>query len=108
VSTSGLIFRKEHVDLILRREKTQTRRRHRRTLKAGRIYSIKTSWTDVTDHRIKIDRVFRQRLGDMTAEEALKEGGYTVEKFKRVWGRIVGPWDPDEVVTVYEFHLVEE
>jgi len=44
----------------------------------------------------------------MTAEEVLKEGGYTVEEFKSVWGRIVGHWDPDEVVTVYEFHLVEE
>jgi len=41
----------------------------------------------------------------MTPEEALKEGGYTLEGFRRVWEEINGSWDPDEVVWVYEFQV---
>jgi hypothetical protein len=39
-------------------------------------------------------------------EDAKKEGGYTFEEFRHVWEEINGFWDPDEVVTVYEFKLV--
>ena len=104
----GMIFRREHIDLIIEGKKIQTRRRHKRPRRAGRIYSIKSSWTQLTEHKIKVDRVYEQRLGDITAEEAYKEGGYTVEEFREVWERIVGPWDPDEVVTVYEFEVADE
>ena len=41
----------------------------------------------------------------MSEEEVLKEGGYTLEEFKEVWGRINGSWEPDEVVGVYEFKI---
>ena len=102
----GLIFRQEHIRLILEGVKTQTRRRHKHLLKAGMIYDIKSSWICKTGHRILITRVYRQRLGDITPEEAMKEGGYTVEEFKQIWILINGYWEPDEVVVVYEFRLV--
>jgi len=102
----GLIFRREHIDLILEGRKTQTRRRHKHILKAGKVYGIKTSWVHWTGHRILITRVYRQRLGDITPEEARKEGGYTVEEFKEVWRRINGSWNPDEEVWVYEFRAL--
>jgi len=104
----GLIFRREHIDLVIAGVKTVTRRHHKRPRKAGRDYAIKSDWVTDTGHRIKIDKVYEQRLGDMTEEDAEKEGGYTLEEFKVVWEQIVGPWDPDEVVTVYVFHLVKE
>ena len=102
----GLIFKKEHIRLILEGKKTQTRRRHKRLLKAGKIYNIKSDWVHKTGHRILITRVYRQRLGEITPEEAMKEGGYTLDEFKQVWIRINGCWEPDEVVVVYEFGLV--
>jgi len=103
----GLIFRREHVELICRGLKTQTRRRHRYRLKAGKIYDVKLNWVKKTGLKILITRVYTQRLGDMSEEEALKEGGYTLEEFKKVWERINGSWNPDEVVVVYEFRLID-
>ena len=104
----GLIFKKEHIPLITRRLKTQTRRRHRNVLKAGRVYSVKTNYFTTTGHRVRITRVRRERLGDISEEDALAEGGYTVEEFVDVWRRINGSWDPDDEIIVYEFELVED
>jgi len=104
----GLIFKREHLELILEGVKTQTRRRHKRLLKAGKIYDIKKDWYHSTGHKIKITKVYRQRLGDITPEEAQDEGGYTIEEFKDVWRRISGAWDPNEFVVVYEFKVVEQ
>ena len=83
------------------------RRRHKRLLKAGKIYPIKSDWFHKTGYKIKITKVYRQRLGDITLEETLKEDDYTVGEFMLVWIRINGRWDPDEIVVVYEFKLVE-
>ena len=103
----GLIFKKEHIELILQGKKTQTRRTHRHSLGIGGIYDIKRNLYEATGHKIVITRRYRQRLGDITPEEALKEGGYTVEEFREVWRWINNcAWDPDQVVTVYEFRLL--
>jgi len=102
----GLIFRRDHVELIRDGLKTQTRRRHRYRLKAGRVYDVKVNWVKTTGLKILITRVYTQRLGDMSEEEALKEGEYTLEEFREVWRGINGTWDPDETVVVYEFRMV--
>ena len=47
--------------------------------------------------------MYRQRFGDIIPEEALKEGGYTVDEFVKEWKEINGSWEPDKVVWVYEF-----
>ena len=101
----GLIFKREHIQLILEGVKTQTRRRHRRPLKEGRIYNVKKDWYHSTVIKIKIIKVYRQRLGDITPEEAQKEGRDTISEFVYVWMRINGVWNPDEVVWVYEFRV---
>ena len=98
-----MIFREEHIQMILEGRKTQTRRRHVHVLKVGRVYRIQRSWYEWTDIQIVITRSFQQRLGDITEEDAKKEGGYTIEEFRRVWEKINGAWDPDEIVWVYEF-----
>ena len=104
----GLIFKREHIKLILKGVKTQTRRRHTRLLKAGKIYHIKSDWIHRTPHKIMITRVRKQLLSDITYEEAQAEGGYTVREFMDVWRRINGAWDPDEVIVVYEFKVVDQ
>jgi len=101
----GLIFREEHISMIREGVKTQTRRLHKHPLKVGKIYQVKRSWVKYTDIHILITRRYRQRLGDITPTEALKEGNFTVEEFREVWKRINGSWDPYTVVWVYEFRL---
>ena len=101
----GIIFKKEHIRMILEGVKTQTRRRHKYPRKAGKVYDINSDWYHKTGYRILITKVRRQRLGDITPEEAHAEGGYTIEEFEKVWKRINGAWDPDEEVVVYEFRL---
>ena len=103
----GFLFKKEHVRLILEGVKTQTRRRHKYPRKAGKVYDIKRDWFHSTGDKILITRVRRQRLGEITPADAMAEGGYTVEEFRKVWRRINGPWDPDKEVTVYDFKVVK-
>jgi hypothetical protein len=56
-----------------------------------------------------ITRRFRQRLGDITHEEAKKEGYHSVEEFGKAWEQIYGrgSWNPNKVVTVYEPKLMK-
>jgi len=100
------LFKKQHIKLILEGRKTQTRRRHKHPWKPGRIYRIKVSWFKSTPYRIKILRRFRQRLGDMTEEDAKAEGFNSLEEFRRAWEEIHGQWNPDEEVWAYEFKLI--
>ena len=102
-----LIFKKHHLKMVIAGTKTMTRRVHKRPLKAGRVYQLKRDWYHMIDERIKILRVFQERLGDITEEDARKEGGYTIEEFKDVWRDITKAWTPDMEVTVYEFEMVE-
>jgi hypothetical protein len=79
-----MLFKKEHIEKILKGEKTQTRRTGKHQLKVDRRYRIQRSWYKWTDIEILITRRFKQKLGDITPEQAEKEGGYSVEEFRRV------------------------
>ena len=102
-----LLFKKQHLKKVLRGEKTQTRRRiGRSTLKIGSKYSIRNGWFKKAEHHILITRRFQQQLGDISLEDVHKEGFKTLNEFKVVWTKINGDWNPNEVVTVYEFKLI--
>ena len=103
-----MIFRKDLIELVARGEKTQTRRKHKRTLNAGRIYAVKLNWFKETGLYLRITRACKQRLGDITQEDAAKEGFSGVEEFKAKWIHINGSWDPELIVTVYDFELAEK
>ena len=60
---------------------------------------------DKSSGHIRILRVSQQRLGDITLEDAKREGFETVEEFRKAWIQINGFWDPDQKVTVYDFQL---
>lgn len=91
-------------------KKTMTRRVHRYTLQAGHVYKVKLNWYKYIDPPLSIwvTHSTKQRLGDISTEDALKEGGYTVEQFKEIWAKINGSWTPDLVVNVYEFQVVHK
>jgi hypothetical protein len=102
-----MMFKRDLLDLVLSGVKTQTRRLHKRVLREGRIYTLKRNWSESTGKHIKITRVTHQRLGDVSEEEADKEGFSSIDEFRSAWIRINGSWDPDMVVTVYDFELTE-
>lgn len=103
-----LMFKKHHLEMVLAGTKTMTRRFHKRPLKAGRVYQLKHDWYHTIPVWIEILKAYPERLGDISEEDAHKEGGYTIETFKDVWRDINRKWTPDLFVTVYEFRVVDE
>jgi len=71
-----ITFDKRFVPLILSGIKTQTRRiwRHGPKVKEGRIYQARVRRFDPPFAMLKVKRVWRQKLGEMTNEEARAEG----------------------------------
>ena len=102
-----MMFKKDLIDLVVSGRKTQTRRLHKNPLKEKQKYVIKRNWYNNTEHYIQIKKVYPQKLGDVSEEEARKEGFSGLDEFRDAWIRINGSWDPDMVVTVYEFELAE-
>lgn len=101
------VFKKRNLDLVLAGEKTQTRRTHRQEWKIGNVYSARASWFEKARAWILITRKFKQRLGDISQEDVVKEGFKTLSEYREEWRKINGSWTPDKVVLVYEFKLVK-
>jgi len=102
-----MMFKRNLLELVLSGLKTQTRRLHKHTLKKGRTYTLKKNYYKNTGEYIKITRVAHQRLGDITKDDAEKEGFNSIEEFRNAWIRINGSWDPDMEVVVYDFELTD-
>ena len=104
-----ILFQDEHVQPILRGRKTQTRRMGKKRWNIGAVHLAKTQMLSTFYFaKIKIRNVRKERLGDMSELDALKEGGYTIEEYKRVFDRINkknGGYDPDLMVWVIDFEL---
>ena len=88
------------MEMTLKDEKTMTRRLHVHPL-GGRDLLDEGELDPVQGCMNLITRALQQRLGDMMEEDARKEGGYALEEYKEVSGRINGKWVPDDV-WVYE------
>ena len=102
------LFKRCLIPLILCGQKTQTRRAHKRRWIIGHTYKIKDQYLSKGLGTIKITRSFKQRLGDISEQDAQKEGFKTRIEFMQAWNTINGSWNPDTIVTVYEFILVEK
>jgi len=100
-----MLFREEHIRMILSGLKTMTRRTSNRVHKLGRI-RIQRSWYDWTDIEIDILKRYPQKLGEISLDDVWKEGYNSLEEFKAAWIKIHGRWEPDLDVWVYEFRLV--
>lgn len=107
-----MLFKPHHIDMIRQGTKTATRRRWKTThAVAGRIHPVQVKMYQPKSEcpKIKILKVYKQPLGEMTEEDAMKEGGYTLKGFEEIWRDISGvPLDPLEVVYVVEFEHVKE
>ena len=102
------LFKRHLIHLILSGAKTQTRRIHQRQWKVGNTYKIKDTYYCKGLGTIKITRCFKQRLGDISEQDVQKEGFKTRIEFMQAWNTINGSWNPDVIVTAYEFTLVSK
>jgi hypothetical protein len=101
------LFKRKHVEFILQGRKTQTRRIHSHEWRVGRCYSIRGRLLDKPEGHIIITRKFKQQLGDISEVDAQKEGYSNLEEFKQIWTDINGSWNPEQIVTAYEFKLLK-
>lgn len=107
-----ILFRDEHVAMILSGEKTQTRRTwaHPR-VKPGKVYQARRvkamMQKDGTFARLKVLAVRAERLGEISEADARAEGYPSREAYFEAWRRIYGVLDLSRPVTVVEFRLNE-
>jgi hypothetical protein len=99
-----LLFKRRFIPQILAGEKTQTRRPSKPGVREGGTYTLRAGYAP-TPHRITVTRVYTQRLGDVTQEDARMEGFGGVGEFMEAWAGIYGGWSPDQTVYVVEFRL---
>jgi len=103
-----LLFKPEHVKLILEGKKTQTRRIWKRPrVKVGGVYRAKTKlYSSEYFALIRVTGLHKERLGDISDEDIKKEGYNSLEEFKQAWECIYGSWNPEQEVWVVEFQLI--
>ena len=100
-----LPFSKVHADAIVQGAKTQTSRKTKEPrLQPGTI--VRAQVTHFAD--LQIASVYRKKLGDFDDEDAMREGGYTLDEFKEAWKELHGEWNPNESVYVIQFKLVKQ
>lgn len=100
-----LPFSKVHAEQIIKGIKTQTARKSKDPrLQVGAV--VRAQVTHFADLSIK--NVSRKKLGDFTEEDAKREGGYSLEEFKKVWKKLHGEWNPEEYVYVMQFDFLRE
>jgi ParB/RepB/Spo0J family partition protein len=98
-----LPFRLSHMNPILDGTKTQTSRKGLPDpkVKVGAI--IHAAVWEPKFANLLITAIERKRLGDFTEEDAKREGGYTLEEFKKVWKNLHREWKETEFVYVIKF-----
>ena len=101
-----LPFRLSHMKPILDGIKVQTSRTGIRDpkVKVGAIVHASIWEPHFAD--LRITKIERKRLRYFDEEDAKKEGGYTLEEFKKVWKDIHGEWNEDQFVYVIHFEKV--
>jgi len=57
--------------------------------------------------KVKVTKVWKQKQGEMTNEEARGDGHADLEEFQAAWTKIYGRWNPQEEMTVIEFQVLE-
>lgn len=74
-------------------------------VKAGAIVHASISEPHIAD--LRITSIERKRLKYFDEADAKREGGYTLDEFKRHWKLIHGDWDEDQLVYVIHFEKVK-
>lgn len=97
-----MITKPEDIEKVLAGTKTATRRNGR--------YADPGEIMVLEGKRFRVERVYRQTLGDLTDEIAVQEGYASVEEYKNAILSIHPgmPWKPQMKVWAHEFTAVEE
>ncbi|WP_010677900.1 ASCH domain-containing protein [Bacillus timonensis] len=97
-----LVTMESDIKKVLEGKKTATRR-NGRYADVGEIMTLE-------GQQFKIDRVYEQSLGELTDEDAKREGFNTVDEYKEsILSYHPGmPWLPQMKVWVHEFSKVDE
>jgi len=101
-----IVFKPEHVEPILDRRKTETRRLGKRRWREGAIHQCRTKLFGKPFARVRILEVRRKPLGALNDDDARAEGYESREAYREAWERIYGNWDSQELVWVVRFELV--
>lgn len=103
----GMPFRLSHMEPILKGVKTQTSRKGipDPKVKVGAIIHASIWEPHFAD--LRVTSIERKRLKELDEEDAEREGGYTLEEFRKVWKEIHGEWNEDEFVYVIHFEKVK-
>jgi hypothetical protein len=91
------LFKRCLIPLILSGQKTQTRRAHKRGWIIGHTYKIKDQYLSKGLGTIKITRSFKQRLGNISEQDAQKESFKDRAEFIQTWISINEAWNPDVI-----------
>lgn len=86
-----MIFKKEHIKLILNGEKTQTRRVNRGYYQVGHDYAIQPCRTckGIEGHRIQITEIgWETGMLKISRKDAMAEGGYTPVEFSEIFSQL--------------------
>ncbi|QGH33335.1 ASCH domain-containing protein [Gracilibacillus salitolerans] len=100
-SIDRLVTIPDDVDKVLEGIKTATRRNGR--------YADIGEMLELKDKKFRIDNVYKQKLGDLTEEDANREGYESLEAYKEAILSIHPgmPWLPKMEVWVHEFSALE-
>lgn len=110
-----MIFQEHHREQIRTGEKTMTRRgwddnqvtpgKTYRATRGGNVEQGMFVTREECDCFIRVTDVYEEQLGEITEEDANREGGYSREEFVEVWEEINGEWTPGVSVWVIEFEF---
>ena len=104
-----ILFNPKYVPLIVAGSKKVTRRVWKRNLvKEGGVYTCKTKMFDSRWFaKVRVTRVWKQKLGELTESDAIADGHSGMTEFKASWSKFYGSWNPEQEMTVIEFEVVE-
>jgi len=74
-------------------------------IKAGVIVHATVLEPHIADLRIM--SIERKKLRYFDEQDAMREGGYTLEEFRRKWRKMHGEWDENQLVYVIHFEKIK-
>ena len=103
-----LLFKPNHIDLIQKGWKNVSRRMwDKPRVNVGSYHQIKTKiFTKEHFGYVRIGRIYRERLSEITDTQAAREGNYTKHEYLRLFHEIYPDADDDPILWVVEFEYV--
>ncbi len=98
-------FDAEYVRPIIRGEKVTTIRKGIKSYPVGRIVDLTVNYTPFA--RAKVEKVVVKRVGELTDEDAKRDGFGSREELIRALKRIYGDIKDNDFVTIVHFKIVE-